>query len=132
VLMKTYVKEEKNPDGTPAMRWVLHPLADHHLSEGFSGSGVKEGRSAKAILVFAGIAGIILLLACFNFMNLTNAQSSRRSVEVGIRKVVGAVRGQLVRQFLVEALILSVLCGVDRGYCCRRIDGRWISGSCTI
>jgi putative ABC transport system permease protein len=110
--MKTYVKEDKNSEGEPSMRWVLHPLSDHHLSEGFSGSGIKEGRSAKALIVFAGIAGIILLLACFNFMNLTNAQSSRRATEVGIRKVVGAVRGQLIRQFLAEALILGVIAAV--------------------
>jgi putative ABC transport system permease protein len=111
-LVRTYLRDEKKADGTPAMSFVLNPLADHHLSEGFSGSGIKEGTSAKLLYVFAGIAAIILVLACFNFMNLTNAQSSRRAVEVGIRKVVGAMKAQLIRQFLMEAIFLSILAAV--------------------
>jgi putative ABC transport system permease protein len=108
-LLDRYINKEKNADGTPTMRLVFNPLSQHHLNEGYAGSGITEGRSAKALYVFAGIAFIILLLACFNFMNLTNAQSSKRTVEVGIRKVVGAVKAQLMRQFLAEALILSGL-----------------------
>jgi putative ABC transport system permease protein len=104
--------EKKNSDGTPYMSFVLRAFADHHLHNGFSGGGLKEGRSAKSLYVFAGVSLIILLLACFNFMNLTNAQSSRRAVEVGIRKVVGAGRSQLIRQFISEALMLSVFAAV--------------------
>ena len=58
---------------------------------------------------------VILLIACFNFMNLATAQSTRRAREVGLRKVVGAGRGQLVRQFLVEAV--TGLCGPLTGLC---------------
>lgn len=97
----------KDANGKSEMTFVFNPFAKHHLSEGFEASGLYGGRSSKGLMVFGGIAIIILLLACFNFMNLTNAQSSRRAVEVGIRKVVGAGRAQLIRQFLFEALAMS-------------------------
>lgn len=98
---------EHTRDGKPDMLFELNAFSRHHLGEGFESAGLHGGRSSKGLLVFGGIAIVILLLACFNFMNLTNAQSSRRAVEVGVRKVVGAGRAQLIRQFLSEALILS-------------------------
>ncbi len=99
--------DQKKPDGTPEISFIFNPFAKHHLNEGYEGGGLYAGRNARGLIVFGGIAMIILLLACFNFMNLTNAQSSRRAVEVGIRKVVGALKAQLIRQFLTEALLLS-------------------------
>jgi putative ABC transport system permease protein len=104
-----HLPNDVTPEGKPRMAFVMHPLKDHHLSEGFEGGGLRGGKSAKSLLVFGGIAIIILMLACFNFMNITNAQSSRRAIEVGIKKVVGAMRFQLVRQFLSETVILSFL-----------------------
>jgi putative ABC transport system permease protein len=109
--VRTHLPNEVTADGKP-MNFVLNAFADHHLGEGFEGGGLRAGKSAKSLLIFGGIAAIILLLACFNFMNLTNAQSSRRAVEVGIKKVVGALRFQLVRQFLSEAIILSAIAAV--------------------
>lgn len=102
------------PNETQANRenhfnFVFRSYADHHLDEGFSGGGMREGKSRESLMTFAGIALMILLLACFNFMNLTNAQSSRRAIEVGIKKVVGALKPQLIRQFLTEALVLSFM-----------------------
>lgn len=107
-----HLQRKKNPDGGPSMVFVLRSLADHHLHEGFQGAGLLAGRSIKSLYVFAGVSLIILLLACFNFMNLTSAQASRRAIEVGVRKVVGAGRLQLVRQFLIEALVLSTFAAV--------------------
>lgn len=90
-------------------RFQLAPFSEHHLGGHFGGAGLRNGKSGETLYVFGGIAIAILLLACFNFMNLTNAQSSRRAIEVGIKKVVGAMKGQLVRQFLAEALVLSTI-----------------------
>jgi putative ABC transport system permease protein len=59
------------------------------------------------VIVFSAIALFILLIACVNFMNLSTARSSQRSREVGMRKVLGANRGKLIRQFLGEAVLLS-------------------------
>lgn len=106
--MKKYLPNETNPDDSFRMKFVLNPMVKHHLSGGYGGGGLRDGKNGDSLIVFGGIALVILLLACFNFMNLTNAQSSKRSIEVGIKKVVGALRAQLVRQFLVEAIVLSV------------------------
>lgn len=103
---------DRTPEGKPSFNFVLNPFADHHLREGFDGGGLRGGKNGRSLIVFAGIAMVILLLACFNFMNLTNAQSSRRVIEVGIKKVVGAMRFQLMRQFLTEALTLSVIAAI--------------------
>ncbi|HWB90844.1 MAG TPA: ABC transporter permease [Puia sp.] len=62
-----------------------------------------------AILVLCGLAFIILLSACFNYTNLSLARSLRRCREVGIRKVIGALRLQVVGQFIVESVIISLL-----------------------
>jgi putative ABC transport system permease protein len=92
-----------------SLRFVFNPFAEHHLNNGYGGAALKEGTSEQNLYVFGGISTIILLLAAFNFMNLTNAQASRRVTEVGIRKVAGAARFQLVKQFLSEAIFVSLL-----------------------
>jgi len=61
------------------------------------------------VYIFSAIAAFILLIACINFMNLATAQSAQRTKEVGMRKVVGAVRSELVKQFLAESIGLSFL-----------------------
>jgi putative ABC transport system permease protein len=92
--------------------YVFNPLREHHLGEGQSGGALKAGRSDQSLKVFAGVSLVILLLAGFNFMNLTNAQSSRRIVEVGIRKVAGAGKNQLMKQFLTESIATTFLAGI--------------------
>jgi len=61
------------------------------------------------VYLFSAIAAFILLIACINFMNLATAQSAQRTKEVGMRKVVGAVRSELIKQFLIESVCLSFL-----------------------
>ena len=63
----------------------------------------------RYVLIFALVAVFILLIACVNFMNLTTAKSSNRAREVGMRKVAGARRNQLIRQFLTESVMLSFI-----------------------
>lgn len=82
---------------------VLQPLTKVHLYENVHPVGIKKVR------LFSLIAFFILIMACINFMNLSTARSSHRSREVGIRKVVGASRNHLIRQFLGEALITSFI-----------------------
>jgi len=82
---------------------ILQQLTNVHLYE----SG-RPGQVRK-VYVFSIIAVFILLMACINFMNLATAQSAKRSQEVGIRKVIGAMRRQVVRQFLGEALLNALI-----------------------
>ncbi len=83
----------------------LQPIADIHL-EGEVASTFEAGGNRKQLYLFSGIAVFMLLIAGINFMNLSTARSSLRAREVGIRKVVGAERKRLVRQFLGESLLL--------------------------
>jgi putative ABC transport system permease protein len=66
----------------------------------------------RYIYLFAIIGFFILMIACFNYINISTAQSAKRAKEVGLRKVVGANRGQLVRQFLSESVLFSTV-----GFC---------------
>lgn len=63
----------------------------------------------RFIWLFAGIAGFILIIACINFINLSTAKSANRAKEVGLRKVIGSTRGELIKQFLTESLLYSFL-----------------------
>jgi putative ABC transport system permease protein len=86
----------------------LQPLFDIHLGSGIGYDSFGTGNT-KYIVIFLVAALFILLIACINFMNLSTARSLLRSKEVGLRKVVGAFRGQLIRQFLGEALFQSLI-----------------------
>jgi ABC-type antimicrobial peptide transport system permease subunit len=82
----------------------LHPLSKMHL---YSLSG--SGGDIVYVRIFSLIAVIILFIACINFMNLATARSERRAKEVGLRKVVGAQRKQLMMQFFGESIFLAIL-----------------------
>lgn len=86
----------------------LQPAQDIHLNELGVEDNLKHG-DARYIWLFGAIAVLILLLATINFINLATAKSANRAKEVGIRKVVGSVRGFLVRQFLTESLAYSFI-----------------------
>ncbi len=83
----------------------LEPLPDVYFSE----RGAPQTGSLTNIKIFSVIATFILLIACINFMNLATARATERAKEVGVRKVVGAMRWQLIGQFLCESLLLSIL-----------------------
>ena len=85
----------------------LHPMSRWHLYSQFE-NGVNTGGLITFVWLFGLIGVFVLLLACINFMNLSTARSSRRAREVGIRKVMGSMRGQLVRQFLSESVMVAL------------------------
>jgi len=96
----------KNNEGSTT-DFVLAPLTGIHLHSYF-GWGRSPG-NIQYVYVFTGIALFVLFIACINFMNLSTARSEKRAKEIGLRKVVGATRTSLVRQFLGESMLLSVL-----------------------
>jgi putative ABC transport system permease protein len=88
----------------------LIPVKDLHLYTGMSNDMSSSSTVSRTYLYILGsIALFTLLIACINFMNLSTARSSKRSAEVGIRKVLGAQKQSLVKQFIGESLLLSVI-----------------------
>ena len=91
-------------------KYLLQPVKDIHLYSYFQiDLGGVSAKRDKYVYMFSIIAVFVLLIACINFINLTTARSSGRSLEIGIRKVVGAHRSNLMRQFLGESLFISIL-----------------------
>jgi len=88
--------------------FYLQPITDIHLHSDLQFDLAPYG-DIRYVYIFSAIAIFMLLIACINFMNLSTASASRRAREVGIRKVMGSLRGQLVRQFLVESLLITAV-----------------------
>jgi putative ABC transport system permease protein len=102
--MQRYFAEKAGP-----YHLYLQPFTEIYLKSGnilFS-RNLRLG-SFTSVYVFSAVAAFILLIACVNFMNLSTARASRRAKEVGVRKVLGASRRRLARQFLGESLMFSL------------------------
>src|SRR5690606_23150915 len=85
------------------------PLRQIHLHSTHLIGGFPGGGNVQYVYILSIIAIVILAVACINFMNLATARSARRAKEVGLRKVAGAVRAQLIRQFLAESSLIAFL-----------------------
>lgn len=93
---------ENNPENDNTVR--IQPLTMRHLY-----GPLDEPQALTFVIIFAAIGILVLLIACINFMNLATARSMKRAREVGIRKVVGAERGSLIRQFLGESMLVTII-----------------------
>jgi len=86
----------------------LTPLTSIHLHSNKT-SELGANGNVQYVYIFSAIALFILLIACVNFMNLSTARSANRAKEVGVRKVLGSLRGHLVWQFMMESLLISLV-----------------------
>jgi len=87
---------------------LLQPLTAIHLHSNLTGELEANG-DVSYVYIFSAVAIFMLLIACINFMNLSTAAATKRAREVGVRKVLGSLRGQLVLRFLGESLLLTAI-----------------------
>lgn len=103
-------KAQKEQGITLKATLSLQPLTDIHLNKRAGpDNGLSDGSKSIYSYLLTCIAIFILIIACINFINLAVAQSLRRSKEIGIRKVVGGTRSQLIKQFLAESFVVSLI-----------------------
>jgi putative ABC transport system permease protein len=89
-------------------RYFLQPLRGIHLDPTNIEAKMSPGGNINYVYFLIIVAVLILVIACINFMNLATARSAERAREVGLRKAMGSLKGQLVSQFLVESIVLSL------------------------
>ncbi len=108
----TQVAAKKNdPEGTSKYKTIdlaLQPLRDIHLTSNFMGEAEVNG-NGKSVSFLLIIAIFIIVIAWINYVNLSTARALERAREVGVRKVMGSHRGQLIRQFLFESFLINFL-----------------------
>ena len=93
-----------------SINFILTPVTSIHLySDRQAGEEMRPPGSIQYVAIFSAVALLILLIACINFMNLTTARSAGRAREVGIRKVLGTERKELILQFLAESTLMVLL-----------------------
>ena len=86
----------------------LWPLTDIHLHSHLD-SEIESNGDIAYVYIFSVVAFLILMIACINFINLSTARASRRVKEVGMRKVLGAHRWALIKQFMIESVVMTLL-----------------------
>ncbi len=115
-LIGRYLKPAYKSAGFPSwvnleerMKFVLQPLADINLYSSHIYGELNFSNDIKTIWIFGIVALFILIIASINFVNLSTAKSANRAKEVGLRKVVGSTRKQLIGQFLAESILISCI-----------------------
>ena len=96
---------DRNPESVTSL--MLMPYTRLHLHQYFGWES--SGEAIQYVYIFSIIALFVLLIACINFMNLSTARSANRAKEVGLRKVVGALKGHLIRQFYGESVLFALI-----------------------
>lgn len=107
--MKTF-RVKYVPD-EPKWQMFIYPISKWRLYSNFE-NGKESGGNIVYVRIFAVTAAFILLIACINFMNLSTARSEKRAREVGIRKVAGAMKSNLVAQFIGESILVAGIAGL--------------------
>ncbi|OEK03936.1 hypothetical protein BFP97_18325 [Roseivirga sp. 4D4] len=96
------------PNSVVEYHYSAMPLTDIHLKSAMSGEFQING-NLRQVYGFGVIAILILIIACINFVNLSTARSAKRAKEVGLRKVMGALRPHLITQFIAESILISLI-----------------------
>ncbi len=111
-ILYNFIQQREPKSNARPFLWSAH---DWHLRDEFDNGVQTGGGQIKYVHLFSVIAWIILLIACINFMNLATARSEKRAREVGVRKVLGAGKQNLIFQFIGEAMFYGfVICDI----CC--------------
>jgi ABC-type antimicrobial peptide transport system permease subunit len=108
VKIKDFIYNYREKDKSFIMELALQPFTEKYLHSNFK-DGYLDGGRIEYVNLFSLIAVFVLLIACINFMNLATARSAKRAKEVGVRKVVGALRSTLIAQFVGEAIMLTFI-----------------------
>ncbi|HZX09360.1 MAG TPA: ABC transporter permease, partial [Acidobacteriota bacterium] len=106
--LKNRLTSTSNGGNAAPIKIHLQPLTRIHLHSHYFAE-LEKNSDVRFVYFYSLIGIIILLIACFNFMNISTASASSRYIEVGMRKVIGANRKQLIGQFLSESIILSFM-----------------------
>ena len=102
-----YYYENEEQKARRQLRYALQPVSRIHLHS-HRNFEIRPNSHVRTLVISGSIAFLVLLISCINFMNLTTARATQRSREVGIRKVVGALRKQLYAQFFTESFLITV------------------------
>ncbi|MBL7873335.1 MAG: ABC transporter permease [Cyclobacteriaceae bacterium] len=104
---RKFTEAQKAEFNDQALGDWLQPLSEIHFTKGIKADSANGDISY--VYIFSAVALFILIIACFNFMNLSTARTMKRAKEVGLRKVMGAFRYQLINQFLGETVVLVAI-----------------------
>lgn len=107
-MYESFFKSDYGPDNQDIILNRLQPLTKIHLS-GNKWNDLEPNSNILLVFILSAVGLLILLIACVNYINLATAQSFNRAREVGVRRVLGASKRQLVTQFLLESIVLCVI-----------------------